>query len=70
MLALLPIPYHPLQARYSGPYVIVKKVSEVDYVMDTPDLQKSQRLYHINMLKAYHQRSEGTTSETSNPEMP
>ena len=28
VLALLPIPYQPLQARYSGPYMITKKVSE------------------------------------------
>ena len=54
VLALLPIPYQPLQARYSGSYAISKKVSEVDYVIDTPDRQKSQRMCHVNMLKAYH----------------
>ena len=37
VLALLSVPYQPLQDRYSGPYVINKKVSEVDYVIDTPD---------------------------------
>ena len=37
VLALLPIPYQRLQAQYSGSYAISKKVSEVDYVIDTPD---------------------------------
>lgn len=37
VLVLLPIPNQPLQAWYSGPYVIIKKVNEVDYVVDTPD---------------------------------
>ena len=69
-LALLPIPYQPLQARYSGPYVIAKKVSDVDYVIDTPDRRKSQRLCHINMLKAYQQHSKETTNEANSPETP
>ena len=70
VLALLPIPYQPLQARYSGPYVITKKVSKVDYIIDTPDRRKSQRLCHINMLKAYHQRSKETTNQGDNPDTP
>ena len=70
VLALLPIPYQPLQARYSGPYMITKKVSEVDYVIDTPDRRKSQRLCHINMLKTYHQRSNETTNQGNDPETP
>ena len=69
VLALLPIPYQPLQARYSGPYMITKKVSEVDYIIDTPDRRKSQRLCHINMLEAYHQRSKETTNQGDNPEL-
>lgn len=58
MLALLPIPHQPLQARYTGPYVIGKKVGDVDYVVNTPGRHKTQRLCHINMLKKYHQRPE------------
>ena len=70
VLALLPIPYQPLQGRHSGSYMITKKVSEVDYIIDTPDRRKSQRLCHINMLKAYHQRSKETTNQGDNPEIP
>ena len=39
VLALLSIPNHPLHARYHGPYVIAKKVSEVDYVEYTRTTQ-------------------------------
>ena len=70
VLVLLPIPYQPLQARYSGPYIITKKTSTVDYVIDTPDRRKPQRLCHINMLKAYQQHSEETMNSTGNPEEP
>ena len=64
VLAVLPIPYQPLEAGNSGPYVITKKVSEVKYLIHTPDRRKSQRPQcHINMLKAYHQRSKETTNQ-------
>ena len=34
----------------------MKKVNDADYIGDTPDIRKSQRLYHINMLKKYKSR--------------
>ena len=52
MLLLFPIPGHPLQAIYHGPYVIESKVGEVDHIFKTPDRRrKSMQLCHINMLK-------------------
>lgn len=53
VLALLPIPGRPLQARYFGPYTIDHKVSDLNYVINTPDRRKSKQLCHINMLKEY-----------------
>ncbi|XP_041467467.1 uncharacterized protein LOC121417796 [Lytechinus variegatus] len=58
VLVLLPIPGNCLQARYSGPYVVEEKVSEVNYVIRTPDKRKQKRLCHINMLKEYVESSE------------
>ena len=55
---MLPIPGCPLQARYSGPFIVDKKLNEVDYVIATPGRSKQQRLCHINMLKLYHKRKE------------
>ena len=37
VLVLLPIIGQPLQARYSGPYVIERKVGDLDYIVKTPD---------------------------------
>ena len=47
-----------LQARYSGPYVVRKKLSELNYVVITPDRRKKSQLCHVNMLKTYVERNE------------
>lgn len=60
VLTLLPVLKNPLQARFSGPYLITKKINEVNYIVHTPDRCKSQRLCHVNMLKKYHEREEST----------
>ena len=56
VLALLPIPGKPLQARYSGPYIIKEKLSDLNYILKTPERQKRTQLCHINMLKPYFKR--------------
>jgi len=33
-----------------------KKTSDVDYVICTPNCQKTKRLYHVNMLKPYRSK--------------
>lgn len=53
VLALLPVPGNPLQARYFGPYVIKEKLSNLNCVLETPDRWKQMQLCHINMLKPY-----------------
>ena len=37
ILALLPVPDNPLQARYFGPYIIKLKLRNLNYVLETPD---------------------------------
>ena len=56
VLILLPLHGHPLQARYSGPYTIDKKINDVDYIVKTPGRRKEKWLCHINMLKLYQAR--------------
>ena len=53
MLALLPIPGRPLQARYFVPYVVDKRVSDLNYILITPDRRRQHQLCHVNMLKSY-----------------
>ena len=57
VLAFLPVPGTPLQARYFGPYVIDKKENELNYVIVMPDRRKQKQLCHVNMLKPYHERT-------------
>ena len=62
VLVLLPIVGHSLQARFSGPYTIAKKIGDVDYVVKTPDRQKKRRVCHVNMLKKYVARNPDVTA--------
>jgi len=58
VLVLLPIPGYALQARYSGPYAIEKKINDVGYVVATPNRRKEKRLSHVNMIKLYQARDQ------------
>ena len=53
---LFPVVGNPLQAKYSGPYKVVKKISDTNYLVKTPDRRKETQVCHINMLKAYHEK--------------
>ncbi len=53
MLVLLPVLGSALSARFSGPYEVLRKMSDTDYVIRTPDRRKKSRVCHVNMLKAY-----------------
>ncbi|KAJ8032404.1 hypothetical protein HOLleu_25921 [Holothuria leucospilota] len=60
VLVFLPVSGQPLQARFQGPYVIERKVSDTEYlyVILTPDKRKSKRVCHINMMKKYYERED------------
>ena len=56
VLVLFPVVFNPLEAKYSGPYKVVKKISDTNYLVKTPDRRKKTQVCHINMLKAYHEK--------------
>ena len=58
VLVLLPIFGQPLKSKFCGPYDVIKKLSDVNYVISTPDRRKNSRVCHVNMLKLFHQRSD------------
>ncbi len=63
VLVLLPVQGAALQARFSGPYVIDKKLSDTNYIVRTPDRRRKTRLCHINMLKLYASREKIRSQE-------
>ena len=56
VLVLFPVVGNPLQAKYSGPYKVVKKISDTNYLVKTPYRRKETQVCHINMLKAYYEK--------------
>lgn len=56
VMALLPVEHNPLYARFVGPYEVDEKVSDLNYVVRTPDRRKRVQLCHINLLKPYYER--------------
>ena len=61
----MPIPGKPLQARYYGPYTVDKKLSDVNYIVNTPGRRKQKQLCHINMLKKYIDRDSSVISSVN-----
>ena len=58
MLTLLPVTSSPFHAKFAGPYTVIRKVSDMNYMIATPDRRKSSQLCHVNLLKPYHERSD------------
>ena len=66
VMVLLPTQTDPLHVTLAGPYVIVKKVDDLNYVVSTPDRRKRTQYCHVNMIKRYYPRSQlGTVSDKS-----
>ena len=66
VMVLLPTQTDPLHVTLAGPYVIVKKVDDLNYVISTHDRKKRTQYCHVNMIKRYYPRSQlGTVSDNS-----
>ena len=56
VLALLPVPGKPLQARYFGRYIVKEKVCDLNHIVSIPDMRRNTQVYHNSMLKYYVNR--------------
>lgn len=56
-LILLPTSHNKLLMQWKGPYPVVGKKNEIDYVID---LGHTTKMFHINMLKRYEERKPWT----------
>lgn len=53
VLAYIPVHGSSLSTKYHGPYTIKSKVSDLNYIIYTPDRRKATQLVHVNLLKPY-----------------
>ncbi|XP_076062441.1 uncharacterized protein LOC143037773 [Oratosquilla oratoria] len=60
---------HPFQARYDGPFQIVDRVGDANYVVYTPGRRKKKRLVHVNLLKPYRVRKSKEREENVEPSL-
>lgn len=62
VLALLPVVSSPFKAKFAGPYVILRRESDENYIISTPERRTKTRLCHVNLLKSYYVREEQASS--------
>ncbi len=65
VLALFLFLAQHLRNRFTGPHVVERKLTDTSYVIRTPERRRDRRTCHINMLKQYHERERGKTSEVA-----
>uniref|UniRef100_A0A8C5WHT0 Gypsy retrotransposon integrase-like protein 1 n=1 Tax=Leptobrachium leishanense TaxID=445787 RepID=A0A8C5WHT0_9ANUR len=58
VLVLKPQRQNKLQAAWQGPYKVVTQLGDTTYVVVSCADTRIQRTFHVNMLKAYHERPE------------
>lgn len=56
VLVLVPTVECKFLATWQGPFEVIKKVGEVNYKVHQPGKRKSEQIYHINLLKKWHDR--------------
>ena len=54
VLILPPTSTNKLLAEWQGPYPITKRIGQVNYEVRMTDRRKHKRIFHINMLRAWH----------------
>ena len=50
---LLPTAASKLMVQWQGPFKVVKKIGRTNYLIEMPGRRKSQRIYHVNLLKKW-----------------
>ena len=58
MLVLLPESKKSLEAKWQGPFRIMRRVSDPNYEVDVGGSRKSLRTYHVNLLRKWKSRQE------------
>lgn len=62
VLILLPVSGSTLSTKFSGLYVVEKKLSDTNYVIKTPDRRRLSRMCHVNMIEQYCSNRNGSST--------
>ena len=54
VLVLLPMQRNRLKLEWVGPYTVTRKVTPVDYEVETPGRQQERKVYYVNLLKQWY----------------
>uniref|UniRef100_A0A1A8DUL4 ribonuclease H n=1 Tax=Nothobranchius kadleci TaxID=1051664 RepID=A0A1A8DUL4_NOTKA len=54
VLMLNPVAEHALSVKFTGPFPVIKKLTNTTYLIQTSDRRQKERVCHVNMLKRYH----------------
>lgn len=56
-MLLLPTSDNKLLAKWQGPFQVKRKVGSITYEIEIPSRQQPLQIFHINMLKKWHERA-------------
>ena len=56
VLVLLPLVGSPFQAKFHGPFTVLRQISEQNYLLSTPKRKRNTQFCHVNLLKPYYTR--------------
>ncbi|KAL2089206.1 hypothetical protein ACEWY4_016105 [Coilia grayii] len=56
VLLLLPTTENKLLARWQGPYRVCRQLGPVTYEIEMPERRKAKQVFHVNLLKEWHER--------------
>ena len=66
-LVLQPDPRNHLKLEWVGPFEVTKQISEVDCEVAMPGKKDVKKVYHINLLKKWHQPVETEVATAFRP---
>ena len=64
-LVLLPTSTHKLRARWHGPYTVKRVLGRVNYEVVLPERRQPNVVFHVNMLKCWHESQPAGDQTTS-----
>ena len=62
VLVLLPKPQNRLKVEWVGPYTVTRKLTSVDYKVETPGRRSERKIYHVSLLKKWYPAQSDVTT--------